>query len=137
MNGFSSVTVLGTLGRDAEQREFNGKKVTTLRLVVSDSWKDSQGNKQEKAAWITAKTWNKLPDFILQGLSKGAQVVVHGSLEEESWEKDGQKHSQLVIAARSVEVPNAPRRGGEQRTRDGSGSVQYGQRIDNDDQTPF
>ena len=96
----NTVTVEGQLGADPERKgNENGPVVFSLcwnknRKLPSGEW-DSTPN------WFDVKVWGKTRDQALL-LGKGERIIVEGPLEQETWEKDGQKRSKVVIVARSV-----------------------------------
>ncbi len=86
----STVTVLGNIGADAERRETqNG--TPCLSFTVADSrskWNATAGE------WETVNTtWRRVStfkgvDYMAARLVKGARVVVTGSEELRTWDKD-------------------------------------------------
>ena len=50
MAGVNKVILVGNLGQDPEAKTFsNGGEVVNLRVATSESWKDRDGNRQERA----------------------------------------------------------------------------------------
>ncbi len=90
-NGVNKVILVGHLGADPEVRHINsGTAVCNLSIATSESWKDKQGNKQERTEWHRCVVWGKLAEICGQYLRKGGQVYVEGKLEKQKWEKDGE-----------------------------------------------
>ena len=90
----NKVILLGNLGRDPDIRSMqNGKKVCTLSLATSDSWKDKEtGEKKEKTEWHRVVIFNEgLVKVVQQYVKKGAQVYIEGQLTTRKWkdEKSG------------------------------------------------
>ena len=50
------------------------------------------------------KCWNKTAEYIGAKAKKGVAVLVEGELQVEQWEKDGTKHSKVVINASSIQL---------------------------------
>lgn len=123
---FANVTVCGNLGADAEVRVTGGgKSVTKFRVAVSRTWKDGQGQKQEDTLWLTCQDWGTRPEFIRNGLVKGASVVVTGTLREETWEKGGVKQYRMIVNVDGIEVfQRADRR--EQPAQNGQQTEDHG-----------
>jgi single-strand DNA-binding protein len=94
----NKATVMGHLGRDAEQRAAGTKIITQFSLAISDGTKE-----KPHTTWLRVEAW-ELPDFITKGLIKGALVLVDGRLRFEEWEKDGQKQSMTKVVADSFGV---------------------------------
>lgn len=84
----NKVQLIGHLGADPESKSFqNGGEVTNLRIATSESWKDRDGNKQERTQWHQVTIWNEpLGKFAKNYLRKGAKVYVEGQLETRKWQ---------------------------------------------------
>lgn len=84
----NKVIIVGNLGRDPEVRNFqNGGKVVNLRLATSDTWKDKQGQKQERTEWHSVAIFNeKLGEIAEKYLRKGSKVYIEGKLETRKWQ---------------------------------------------------
>ena len=90
MGSLNKVMLIGNLGRDAEMRHIaNGTAVSTLNLATTETWKDKEGNKQEKTEWHRIIVWGKTAEALSQYLVKGKQILVEGKLQTRQWEKDG------------------------------------------------
>ena len=99
----NKVILLGNLGQDPDIRTMqSGKKVATMSIATSDSWKDKDtGEKKEKTEWHRIVVFNEgLVNVVQQYLKKGAQVYVEGQLSTRKWkdEQSGQdKYSTEII----------------------------------------
>lgn len=90
--GINRVILIGNLGGDPETRYLpNGNAVTNLTLATSDSWKDKQGQKQERTEWHRVSLFGKIAEIAGQYLAKGSKVYIEGRLQTREWEKDGIK----------------------------------------------
>ena len=106
----STVTVLGNIGADAERRETqNGTPYLTFTVADSRSKQNAAGE------WETVNTtWRRVStfkgvDYMAARLIKGARVVVTGSEELRTWDKeDGTKGYSLDVMAHSIDVVSAP-----------------------------
>jgi single-strand DNA-binding protein len=54
------------------------------------------------AEFFKVKAFSKTAELMANHLSKGSQVGIVGRLEVERWEKDGIKHSQVVIVVEDI-----------------------------------
>ena len=79
----NKVILVGNLGRDPEVRHTtSGAKIVHLSVATSDSWKDKNGERQEKTEWHRVVVFNSnLADFAERNLKKGSKVYVEGSLQ--------------------------------------------------------
>jgi len=90
--GINKVILIGNLGGDPETRYLpNGNAVTNLTLATSDSWKDKQGQKQERTEWHRVSFFGKIAEIAGKYLRKGSKVYIEGRLQTREWEKDGVK----------------------------------------------
>lgn len=79
----NKVILVGNLGRDPEVRHTTaGAKIVHLSLATSDSWKDKNGERQEKTEWHRVVIFNTgLADFAERALKKGSKVYIEGALQ--------------------------------------------------------
>lgn len=87
---YQRVEIIGRLGADPETRYTqNGMTVTAFKVATSKSWKDKQGQRQERTEWHNVTAFNKLAEICGEYLRKGSLVFVTGELQTDKWEKDG------------------------------------------------
>jgi single-strand DNA-binding protein len=93
MSGSVNMVVLaGNLGKDPEVKHLNGgKSVCNFSIATSESWKDRDGERQEKTEWHNCQVWQEgLIKVIEQYLAKGDKVHVIGKIQTRKWEdQDG------------------------------------------------
>lgn len=78
MSMFKAI-IIGNLGKDAEEREYNGKKFLSFTVAVSEKDKDNQ----ERTVWINVTTTQlTLKDY----LKKGKQIYVIGTQKNDVYE---------------------------------------------------
>lgn len=71
----------------------SGIENVKFTLAWSEKYKET-----ERKCFLTCKAWRQTAVFLDRFFhSKGSEMVVEGALETEEWEKDGQKHSQIVL----------------------------------------
>jgi len=83
------VELIGNLGRDPEIRSTQqGKKIATLSIATSDSWKDQQsGEWRERTEWHRVVIFNEgLAKIAEKHLEKGMKVRIEGKLRTRKWE---------------------------------------------------
>ena len=115
MTDLNSVIEIGRLTRDISERDFAYTTGGTARLNLSIAVNRSEkrnGAWQDKASFFDVTVWGKTAENIKSYLHKGKQIAVDGYLDQQRWEKDGQKFSKVVIIADSVQLlggnENAP-----------------------------
>jgi len=84
MAGINKVILVGNLGRDSEVMTFdNNVKKASFSIATTESFKDREGNWQERTEWHNIVLWGYLAD---KKLLKGDQVYIEGRLRTRSWE---------------------------------------------------
>jgi single-strand DNA-binding protein len=97
-----NITILkGNLARDPELRVVNtgGKQTSVVNFTVATSreYTKANGERDKITSFINCEAWDSGADVIGQSFKKGDLVLVEGSLRNDSWEKDGVKHSSLKV----------------------------------------
>ncbi|GKS69569.1 single-strand binding protein [Nitrosomonas sp. PY1] len=101
MASINKVILIGNLGKDPETRYMSsGEAVTNITLATTDTWKDKNGEKQEKTEWHRVTFYRKLAEIAGEYLKKGRSVYVEGRLETRKWtDKNGiERYTTDIIA---------------------------------------
>lgn len=87
MAGVNKVILVGNLGADPESRSLNnGGEVVNLRIATSESWKDKDGNKQERTEWHQVVIFNENLGRVAKNyLRKGSKCYLEGALQTRKW----------------------------------------------------
>ncbi len=108
--------LIGNLGKDPELKYTSaGVAVATFSIATSDSWKDQEGNVQERTEWHNIVAWRKLAEICGEWLKKGKRVYIEGRLQTRNYEKDGVKRYITEIVADQLIMLD----GGGQRSTNG------------------
>lgn len=101
----NKVIILGRLGKDPEIKTLpSGSTVSNFSLAVSESWKDKDGQKQERTEWVSGVVFGKQAENLTKYCRKGDQIMMIGRLQTREWEgKDGQKRSATEVIANTVQ----------------------------------
>jgi single-strand DNA-binding protein len=84
MAGINKVILVGNLGKDPELMTFdNNVKKASFSIATTESFKDREGNWQDRTEWHNIVLWGYLAE---KKLFKGDQVYVEGKLRTRSWE---------------------------------------------------
>jgi single-strand DNA-binding protein len=88
MASLNKVQLIGNLGADPEARSLsNGGEVVNLRLATTDTWKDRDGNRQEKTEWHTVTIFNEnIGKVVKSYCRKGSKVYIEGALQTRKWQ---------------------------------------------------
>ena len=112
----NKIQIIGRLGADPEMRySQSGAAITTISVATSESWKDKDGNPQERTEWHRVKFFGRLAEIAGEYLKKGRQVYIEGSLRTEKYtDKAGvEKYSTDIIANEMQMLGGNPGMGGE------------------------
>ena len=117
MTDLNHVVLIGRLTRDlgADERSFgyigNGTARANVSIAVNRSKKTDNGYTDEPH-YFDVTIWGKQAENLKPYLLKGKQIHVEGHLQQERWEKDGQKHSRVAIVADNVQLLGGKSEGG-------------------------
>jgi len=89
----NKVILIGNLGKDPELRYTNsGVAVATFSVATNESWKDQDGNAQERVQWHNIVAWARLAEICGEYLKKGSKIYVEGRLQHRNYDdKNGVK----------------------------------------------
>jgi len=100
------VILVGRFGKDPEVRYMtNGDAVLNISLATSETWKDKNGEKQEKTEWHNLVFFRRLAEVAGQYLKKGSQVYVEGKLQTRKWQdKESKDHYTTEILVNEMQM---------------------------------
>lgn len=123
MGSVNKVLIIGNAGKDPETKYTeSGTAVCTLTLATKHSWKEKDGQRQEKTEWHRVVFWGKLAEIVDKYVKKGSQVYVEGRIETRKWtDKNGHdKYTTEIVADQMQMLSGRPKA-----------------EVDNDDEVPF
>jgi single-strand DNA-binding protein len=104
MSNLNRVTIEGRLTRDPETKVVpSGKRVCTFAVAVNFSVKVNDVWENRLSGFFDCTAWEQAAEAAA-AFKKGSPVYVEGSLKQESWEKDGEKKSRVVINVREIRM---------------------------------
>jgi single-strand DNA-binding protein len=88
MAGVNKVILVGNLGADPEARSLNnGGEVVSMRIATSESWKNKDGERQERTEWHNVVIFNENLGRVAKSyLRKGSKVYVEGQIQTRKWQ---------------------------------------------------
>ena len=95
--------IIGHLGRDPDVRyTADGTAVANLAVATNETWKDKDGEKQERTEWHRVVLFGKVAEIAAQFLKKGSLVYLQGRLQTRKWAgEDGQdRYTTEILAER-------------------------------------
>ena len=105
MASMSQTVIVGNLTDDPELRYTpNGAAVVKFRVAVNRRYKDQAGEwKDGETSYFTVNAWRALAENVAESLTRGANVIVVGRLQQRSWEtQDGEKRTVIEIEADEI-----------------------------------
>ena len=103
--------IVGRLTRDPEVRTTpNGQTVTNFTIATSTTWKDQNGQPQERTEFHNVVAWGRRGEVIGQYVTKGQELYVEGRLETRSWDdqETGKKMYRTEIILENFEFGQRP-----------------------------
>jgi single-strand DNA-binding protein len=138
----NKVILIGRLTKDPDLRTISsGISVCRFTLAVDRPYKSANSD-SPTADFFNIVTWRNLADNCGKYLSKGRPCAVSGTIQNRSYEKDGEKRYITEIIADSVEFLGG---GGNSSNNTDNETDEFGKKqsindlpsVDDDDQLPF
>ena len=90
-NSVNKVILVGNLGQDPEGRFTpQGTAVTNLSVATNESWKNQNGELQDRTEWHRVVMYGKMAETANEYMHKGQMVYVEGRLQTNEWEDQNQ-----------------------------------------------
>lgn len=106
MASVNKAILIGNLGRDPEVRYMpNGDAVCNFSIATTDSWKDKNGQKQERTEWHNIVIYRRLAEVAGEYLKKGRSVYIEGRIQSRKYTgKDGVERTAYEIIADQMQM---------------------------------
>ena len=113
--------IIGHLGRDPDVRyTAEGTAVVNLAVATNETWKDKDGEKQERTEWHRVVLFGKVAEIAAEYLKKGSLVYLQGRLQTRKWAgEDGQDRYTTEVVAERMKMLGGK---GERDTQAANGS---------------
>lgn len=97
---------IGNLTRDPEIRYMSsGEAVANFSIACNDSWKDKNGQKQERTEYVNVVAYRKLAEIIGEYLKKGRPIYIEGRMQTRKWQtKEGQDRYTTEIVCDQMQM---------------------------------
>ncbi len=103
MSFFNQVTLVGRLVADPEMRYTqSGVPVVSFRLAVDREFKNADGKRDTD--FINCTAWRKVAEIVQQYTKKGSLILVSGSLQQDNYEKDGEKRYTVKVVVDKIRL---------------------------------
>ncbi len=121
---------MGHLVRDPEfKTTTNGNNICTFTLANNYEYKD-----YKETLFLNCTAFGKTGETIAKFFNKGSKIIVEGRLKTESWEKEGQKRSQITMTVERFYFPESKK--AEKPNENQPNFEDIGNPFD-DNETPF
>src|SRR6202142_252224 len=101
----NTVVLVGNVTRDPELRFTpNGQATTSFGLAVNRRWQNRQTQEwEEQTSFFDVVCWREMAENVSESITRGAQVMVAGRLEQRSWEtQEGDRRSKVEVVADEI-----------------------------------
>lgn len=114
MAGVNKVIILGNLGKDPEIRyQPSGGAIANFSIATSETFKDKEGNKQERTEWHRVVLFGRTAEVAGEYLRKGSTAYIEGRLQTRKWtDKEGQERYTTEIVGDRLQLVGG-RNGGQ------------------------
>ena len=106
MTDLNNVIISGNMVHDIGERDIvKVGETTKLTITIANNKSvKTNGEWKNKASFYDVVMWGKLADNLKPYLVKGKGLAIVGTLDQDRWEKDGQKKSKDYITAKEVKL---------------------------------
>lgn len=103
----NSVALVGRAGKDPDSKSFSsGAKCVNLTMAVN------RPTKEKETDWFDIQLWGLQAEIAEKYIKKGHLFGIQGNLKQETWEKDNQKHSKIVVVGHVLRLMQPKSEGG-------------------------
>lgn len=106
MDGLNQVTLIGSVGKDAETKFIGeGSQVAKFSVATNRTYKTKSGEKKTDTEWHNIEVWNETAKFAGNFVKKGSLVLVIGEIRYESYpDKEGKTQYRTKIKAERIQL---------------------------------
>lgn len=121
MASFAKAVICGNLTRDLELKFVGANATAIVQFSVAINDRRKSGDDWvDEVSYVDIVMWGKAAEHFANNCGKGSNVTIFGRLKQETWEKDGEKRSKIVVVAESANYPS----NGRTQDADSDGSQQ-------------
>ena len=105
MSNGTSVTIIGNLTRDPEERAIkSGETKLDFSVAASRRWKNRNDEWEEETSYFDVVAWSELAKNSGITLKKGTRVIIVGRLKQETWndKNTGDKRNKIIVHAEDI-----------------------------------
>ena len=90
----NKVFLLGNVGKDPEMMSTSGGTLIA-NFSIATSYKAK--NRDEVTTWHNVTAFSRTAEIVRDYVRKSSKLFVEGRIDNQSWEKNGQKHYRSVV----------------------------------------
>lgn len=104
MASLNKVILIGNVGKDPEVKYMtNGDAVVNIGIATTETWKDKDGQRQERTHWHNVTAYRKLAEIIGEYVKKGTNIYLEGKIEYQKYkDKEGVEKTSTNIIANDI-----------------------------------
>lgn len=138
MSSLNLCQFIGRIGKIETRYLSNGDAVTNCSIAVNETWKDQNGEKQERCEWVNITAYKKLAEIMQSYCIKGMQIYVSGKMQTRKWtDKNGIDRYTTDIIATDMKMLGGKKDSQESNDSGGSKSSAGGFDDMDSDDIPF
>jgi len=85
-NDLNRCEFIGNVGTIETRFTPSGSAITSISIACNESWKDKQGQKQEKCTWIPVTIFGKLAEIARDCVKKGDKIYIAGKFTVDKYQ---------------------------------------------------
>jgi len=129
---------IGRIGKIETRFLSNGDAVTNCSIAVNETWKDQNGEKQERCEWVNVTAYKKLAEIMAEYCQKGMQIYVSGKMQTRKYtDKNGVDRYSTDIIANDMKILESKQGNSGQSERTKTETRSGGFDDMDDDSIPF
>lgn len=101
MASYNRTILMGNITADPDIRRVGEKDVAKFSVAVNNPFREG------KVLFMDCEFWKG--GAVVAYLNKGTQVLVEGELDQQVWERDGQKRSKVVLNVNAIQLVGGKR----------------------------
>jgi single-strand DNA-binding protein len=101
MASFNKSILLGNITAEPDIRRVGEKDCVKFSVAVNNPYREG------KVLFMDCEYWRG--GGVVAFLTKGTQVLVEGELDQQTWERDGQKRSKIVLNVNAIQLVGGKR----------------------------
>jgi single-strand DNA-binding protein len=108
MQDLNQIALSGRLTKDAELKYTNSGTALVTMSIANNTRKKEGDNWTDYPNYLDVTFFGRLAEILHPQLTKGCPITLGGRIEQQRWEKDGNKRSKVVVIADHVMI-NRPK----------------------------